>query len=34
MAGQNFQEFKATVYATQVVAGENYFIKVSQECYK
>ena len=31
MAGQVFQEFKAISYKTQVVAGKNYFIKVSQE---
>ncbi|XP_073233523.1 cystatin-A-like [Porites lutea] len=28
MAGQEFPEFKATSYKTQVVAGINYFIKV------
>ena len=29
MAGQEFPEFKAISYKTQVVAGINYFIKVS-----
>ena len=31
MAGQEFPEFKAISYKTQVVAGMNYFIKVSQK---
>ena len=31
MAGQDFPEFKAISYKTQVVAGKNYFIKVSQK---
>ena len=30
-AGQDFPEFKAISYKTQVVAGKNYFIKVSQK---
>ena len=34
MAGQKFHEFEAIAYREQVVAGVNYFIKVSQECYK
>ncbi|CAH3044740.1 unnamed protein product [Porites lobata] len=28
MAGQDFPEFKAISYKTEVVAGTNYFIKV------
>ena len=31
MSGQEFPEFKAISYKTQVVAGINYFIKVSQK---
>ena len=31
MAGQEFPEFKAISYKTQVVAGINYFIKVNQK---
>ena len=31
MAGQEFPEFKAISYKIQVVAGINYFIKVSQK---
>ena len=31
MAGQEFPEFKAISYKTQVVAGINYFINVNQK---